>query len=241
MNMNVKKISAKIFVISLFILLEFILLNFDLIKIIGVDNASFTAAAAFAPAIGGIIGRAAFFVIILANTTFALINGSLFGKAFLVILVYMGVPLACASLYFGGRNRGVILIPLVCMLAFWLHPIGSQVWYFPILWLIPIVIRFIPKTKKISLVLNGIGTAFVDHAVGSVLYLYAINIPVAAWQLAFPIAIFERITFGLGIAVSYGILKYITLSVENALSKAFGWDLCVSKLFGMEQSYPETS
>lgn len=233
LNTKMNKIYQKIFIIGLFILLEFILLNFDVIKIVGVDNAAFPAAAAFAPAVAGIIGPIAFWIIVLTNTTFALVSGNLFGKAFLVILVYMGIPLAFASLYFGGKSRRIILVPLICMLLFWLHPIGFQVWYFAMLWLIPIVIRFIPEIRGISPVLNGIGTAFVDHAVGSILYLYAIDIPAIAWQSVFLQAIFERITFGLGIAISYFVLKYITLSVENALNKTFRWNLSVSKLFGV--------
>ena len=226
---------AKFFVAGLFILLEFILLKFDLIQIIGVAGASFPAAAAFAPAVSGIIGYAAFPIILLTNTSYALINGASLNRAFLLILVSMGVPLACASIYFGRRSMRVLAIPAACMIAFWLHPTGSQVWYFALLWLIPVAIRFMPKTR-IDPVLNGIGAAFVDHSVGSVLYLYALDIPAVAWQTAFLQAVFERLTFGLGIALSYYVLKYVTLNVETALNRRYGLEFSVSKLFGVEMN-----
>jgi len=119
------------------------------------------------------------------------------------------------------------------MIAFWLHPIGSQVWYFALLWLIPAAICVIPKVKN-NPFFDGVGAAFVDHAAGSVLYLYALNIPAAAWQAAFLQAVFERITFGAGIALSYYAMKYVTLNVENALNRRFNLDFSVSKLFGIE-------
>jgi len=83
---------AKFFIAGLFVVLEFILLKFDLIKIIGVPGASFPAAAAFAPAVSGIIGFVAFPVILLTNTAYALVNGTSFDKAFLLVLVSMGAP-----------------------------------------------------------------------------------------------------------------------------------------------------
>ncbi|MFZ2455116.1 MAG: hypothetical protein WAX07_01380 [Candidatus Altiarchaeia archaeon] len=224
---------AKFFIAGLFVLLEFILLKYDLIRIIGVAGASFPAAAAFAPAVSGIIGYAAFPIILLTNTSYALVNGASLNRAFLLILVSMGLPLACASLYFGRRNVRVLAIPAACMIAFWLHPVGSQVWYFALLWLVPAAIHYM-HGARIGPVLDGIGAAFVDHSVGSVLYLYALDIPAAAWQAAFFQAVFERLTFGLGIAASYYALKYVTLNVEAMLNRRYGLDFSVSKLFGVE-------
>ena len=56
------------------------------------------------------------------------------------------------------------------------------------------------------------GATFTAHAVGSVAFLYAFNIPAATWMALIPVVAFERGLFALGIAGS-------TVALNTALDK----------------------
>jgi hypothetical protein len=132
--------------------------------------------------------------------------------------------MALASLYFGAMNSNkrnrflVTIIPIVAIFAFILHPIGREVWYFSMFWLIPIIAIFFPQKFRIFSV--ALGATFIDHAVGSVLYLYTMNIPAGAWILAIPQVMRERLSFGIGILLSYFLLKTLVIQLDKLLEKA---------------------
>lgn len=213
---------AKGIITGIFAIFNVLALRFKIIPIIGTAN-FFPAANAFGPSIGGIIGPMfgplAVITSILLKSGFKIPEG-----VFLIFLRRLGLPMAAASFYFGMMKSNIkarflaTLIPIVMIFAFILHPIGKEVWFFSMLWLIPIIAAYLPN-KKIRVTSMALGATFVDHAIGSVLYLYTMNIPAEAWISAIPHAILERISFGLGILLSYFILRALVLQLDKLLGK----------------------
>jgi len=134
-------------------------------------------------------------------------------------------PILIGSVYFGRSFRGdkkMIGIPLICILLFILHPIGFSVWYYSLFWLIPIVI--IKYKEKIDSLLKhtiaktyaySLGTAFVDHSVGSVVYLWFLGIPAQFWVAAIPITMLERLLIALGITFSFHAVKAAMKAMQD--------------------------
>jgi hypothetical protein len=77
--------------------------------------------------------------------------------------------------------------------------VGSQVWYYSLYWLIPMVLYFAPK----NLFLRSLGSTFTAHAIGSVLFLYSIPTAPALWIMLLPIVAIERLVFAAGISASF--------------------------------------
>lgn len=109
------------------------------------------------------------------------------------------LPLILAAFYLGSKSKKNLFIPLLCMILFIAHPEGRAAWYYSLYWLIPILAVF----KKERLILNALGATFTAHAVGSVIFLYAFNLPSAVWISLIPVVAVERGLFALGIWVSY--------------------------------------
>lgn len=128
-------------------------------------------------------------------------------------------PLALGAFYFGARKykKLVAIIPLLCIILFILHPEGRGAWFFSLYWLIPIVSIFIKR----SLIFNSLGASFTAHAVGSVAFLYAFNLPSETWIALIPVVFLERMLFTGGITVSYLIFNSLLNWLSNKLKLPF--------------------
>ncbi len=126
-------------------------------------------------------------------------------QTFDVVTIIRFFPMMLAAIYFGlAKSKKIILIiPLFSMVLFMLHPEGRQAWYYSLYWLIPIVCFF----KKDRLVLNALGSTFTAHAVGSVAFLYAFNLPAAVWIGLIPVVFMERMLFSVGIWAFYLVIN----------------------------------
>ncbi len=123
-----------------------------------------------------------------------------------VIIGFFTLPLG--ALYFGLEknktlNKLILIVPILAILLFVLHPEGRKAWFFSIFWLIPIFAYF----KKERLIFNSLGSTFLAHSIGSVAFLYAFNIPAPVWIALIPVVIIERGCFALGIWASYLLLN----------------------------------
>lgn len=123
------------------------------------------------------------------------------------------LPIIFAGIYFSRifkGNKKLIIIPLICILLFVINPIGRTVWFYSGFWLIPIIISLfkdkLDKILKIPLFKiygYSLGSAFVDHAIGSVIYLYLLKIPANFWIEAIPMTVVERLMIAAGIELCY--------------------------------------
>lgn len=207
-----KSKKRKLFYLCAFIGVGFVLLQIPFTNIVG-SGQNFSLFDFFAPAIGALLasGWGAVSVIFVKA-----INALVTEQSLDTATVIRFFPLALAALYFGMRKYKtlVAVIPLICMVVFIMHPEGRQAWYYSLYWLIPVVASLVKR----SLVLNSLGATFSAHALGSVAFLYAFNLPAAVWIGLIPIVFLERMLFTGGIAVSYVVMNTVADKLATTLS-----------------------
>ena len=117
------------------------------------------------------------------------------------------IPGLCASLYWSTQHYVIrLLLPIACMGLFVIHPVGAQAFVYSLYWLIPVVLFFVPQKH---LFLQALGSTFIAHAVGSVIWLYTVPMTAAMWMGLMPIVLFERVAFALGMVVMHYVISFI--------------------------------
>jgi hypothetical protein len=139
------------------------------------------------------------------------LNFLISGKALDPITLVRFTPMMFAAFYFGSKSKNRVIVPLICMGLFILNPIGRQAWYYSLFWLIPVAAAF----WKDRLFLRSLGATFTAHAIGSVAFLYAFSIPADVWATLLPITAFERLSFAIGISISYLAVNTILNSISD--------------------------
>ena len=215
--MKIKKF-LKISISPIFSFLFLVLTKIKFAPILG-TKMKFSLGVFFGPTLAKIFGISYGTGIII----FAQLIGLLFGvykiKATKDFFTFF--PIIFAGIYFAKIFKGekkLVFIPLICILLFILHPIGSKVWFYSLFWLIPIFITVfkenldrILRIPVFKIYGYSLGSAFVDHGVGSVIYLYLLRIPANFWIEAIPHTILERLLIAGGISFFY--LFEITLFI----------------------------
>ncbi|MFH1240577.1 MAG: hypothetical protein V1672_05170 [Candidatus Diapherotrites archaeon] len=220
--MDVRELFTKdrILFVLIFSILAVIAYNFNFSPMLGTENQSFTLFQFFGPIAGAFLGP--FFgslTVLLAEG----MNVFVIGKEINLINLIRLTPMMFAAFYFGskGTKNIVAAVPIVCMALFMLHPIGSQVWYYSLYWLIPLIVKvlgvipLIGQRLKDNLLFRSLGATFTAHAVGSVIFLYTFSTTVSLWQTLIPIVLFERAMFAMGISVSYLVANNLLIMVRN--------------------------
>ncbi len=146
-------------------------------------------------------------------------------------LVYH-VPSTLGALYLGSlaqeatpmRKRLFFILSIaLCYLLFLVHPVGSQAAAYTIFWLIPLAVLIMPASPRggqhWKIFSHALGATFMTHAVGSVIWLYAINgLSSAGWLALMPVVCLERLLFASGmVAVISGgsILKRLVYTYST--------------------------
>ena len=129
------------------------------------------------------------------------------------------IPGYCASLYWATRNALVgFVLPAVCIVLFVVHPVGNQAFVYAFYWCIPLMI-YISSRK--SLFLQALGSTFVAHAVGSVIWLYTTTSTAAMWLELIPLVAVERLLCAVGMVVGYKIFMGSTYVKTSCMY--YGW------------------
>jgi len=213
-NLRKKLIIPKIFFSVLFSALFIVLTKVKLTPIFGTET-KFSASVMFGPVLSGLLGIKLGTLTIIASHVVGVIIGLYKIKSIMNLFVF--TPILVGGIYFARMFRGdirLVLIPTICIVLFLLHPIGREVWFYSLFWFIPIVItKFksiidrILKHHIAQVYSYSFGTAFVDHSVGSIIYLYFMNIPAQFWIAAIPFTFVERAVIAAGITFSYLFVK----------------------------------
>jgi hypothetical protein len=220
--MKENKILKRILFIAIFAVLGFIALKIPFTNIIGSKQA-FSFFDFMGPISGMFLGAwpAALSVLLVKISEFLFT-----GKELDWLTIIRFFPMAAAALYFGTKSKKVSIIPIVCMILFWAHPEGRQAWYFALYWLIPVVVLF----KKDRLILNSLGATFTAHAIGSVAFLYALNLPAAVWIGLIPVVFLERGLFAIGTWAFYLVVNSalnrlaVYINIKNLkINKDYTW------------------
>jgi len=210
-----KDIERKLLFVLLFGVLALVGSRINYSAILGADNQAFTLFQFFGPIAGSFLGAG---LGVAAILTAELSNYLLQGKAFDMVNILRLFPMLLAAVYFSRAHLKLsAIVPAVAILLFWLHPVGIQIWYYPLIWLIPLAATYLPD----KLILKSLGSTLTAHAAGSVLWLWTVPMTVAQWQMVIPLAIVERFSFAIGIAVSYLAINYVLNKFTAAAKTGF--------------------
>lgn len=187
--------NKKILFLVIFVGLGLISVSLPVAKIMG-SSQNFTVFEFLGPLPGLFLGTwpGALAVLLVKVLSFLINRGSL---DWVTIIRFF--PMVLAAIYFGTKSKKITVVPILAMILFIAHPIGRQVWYYSLYWLIPIFASF----RKDRLFLRSLGATFTAHSVGSVAFLYAFNLPAAVWLTLIPVVFLERMLFATGIWASY--------------------------------------
>jgi len=209
--------NRKIAFLLIFSALSLLLYQFNFSQIVGAviePQPYFTYFQFIGPMAGAILGPVAGVISVLLV---AASNFLLTGKALSLPVIVSAITMSIAAIYFGTKKRAVIAVPLLCMPLFWLHPEGMQAWFYALFWLIPLAASF----YKGNILLRSLGATFSAHAVGSVAYLYAFNIPAIEWTALMFITPVERLLFAAGITVFYYAVNTMLCAFSSKVDFSF--------------------
>lgn len=210
--------SRKIAFILIFSALGLALSQFNFSEIVGAIGLEaqpyFTYFQFLGPIAGAILGPVGG---ILSVLLVAASNFLLTGNALSIPVIVSAITLSFAALYFGTKRISAAFVPLLCMLAFWLHPEGFQAWYYALFWLIPLFGMFFRQ----SILARSLGATFSAHAIGSVAYLYAFNIPAVEWAGLMAVTPVERILFAIGITAFYYAVNTMLYAFSTKVDFSF--------------------
>lgn len=201
----------------LFIILGFIALQIPATQLAG-SGAKFTLFDAFAPIAGGFLGSipGAISVLLMQLVNLAFHGFHAVDQGTIIRLF----PVMFAAIYFGRKNVFNIIVPILAMVSFNLNPVGREVWYYSLFWLIPVAAYFYQER---SLIVKALGATFAAHAVGGAIWIWAFHLPKAVWVSLIPIVAMERLMFAAGIVVSYLVMNNVLnwINSKNIVSYKF--------------------
>lgn len=199
-----KSLSKKqLFLFLAFILVGIIASAIPFTKIDG--SASYFSFFEFtAPSLAGIISLPAALVatLIIKLIMLFLNHGSINA---LFDIVRLLTPLAAVAVFY-KKSKFNLLIPLIAIIAFLLHPVGREVWYYALFWTVPFIMHFLRDKFVFA---RSLGATFSQHAVGGVFFIYLFSTSAEFWTALIPVVIQERLIIALGITVSYQMIKEI--------------------------------
>lgn len=188
---------------------------FKISFVIGSQHALLSCSSMMLPLIGfygGILGSIAFFGLNLG------LRG-LFGNLSGFSLLAFYIPGLCASLYFASHHWFIrVFLPLICMIAFMVHPIGGLAWVYSMYWLIPIAVYFV---KPHHFFYQALGATFTAHAVGSIIWLYTAEMTAAMWCGLIPVVACERLMYAAGMVIAQYIVQSLPLVCAHMSNMVF--------------------
>ena len=106
-----------------------------------------------------------------------------------------------------------VLLPLLSIMLFVMHPVGSKAAVYSLYWLVPVALyatfALKPSLKArrgLSLLASALSATFVAHAVGSIMWLYNLDLTPQFWLGLVPVVPIERMMMAGAIALSYAVV-----------------------------------
>jgi hypothetical protein len=216
---NIKQYFTKknVLFVVIFAVLGFIALQIPVAQLEG-SKAKFMVYDAFAPIAGTFIGALPGVVaVFLMQFINFLAHGAVVEDAGTIIRF---LPMLFAVLYFARKGKVNLIIPILAIIAFVVHPIGRTVWYYALFWTIPIITYFFHDRFLLA---RALGATFTAHAVGGALWLWVFALPAPVWISLIPVVALERVFFALGICVSFVLVNNLLAFLEkkNILNLGF--------------------
>lgn len=216
----------KIIFVLFFVILGFILLQIPVNTVVG-SKVKFTLFDLFAPTSGAFLGSGfGIIAVFLMQFVNLVVHGfSSIDKASIIRLfpTLFGVWFFALRQKSNPNSKWILIVPILAMIAFNLHPIGRTVWFYSLFWLIPILVW---PFKERFLLLRSLGATFTAHAVGGAIWIWVFNLPAAVWISLIPVVIMERGIFTLGISASYILMNNVLayLSSKKLIPLGIAYD-----------------
>lgn len=230
--LNIKQYWTKNFIkrnilfIIIFTILGFIALQIPVAQLAG-SKAKFMVYDAFAPVAGAFIGALpGVIAVFLMQFLNFLIHGAVVEDIGTVIRF---LPMLFAVLYFARKGKSDLIVPILAIIAFVVHPIGRTVWYFALFWTIPIAAYFF---RDRFLLARALGATFTAHAVGGALWIWFFAMPAPVWISLIPIVALERSFFALGICASFVLINNLLALLQKKHILNIGFIIDRKYLFG---------
>ena len=214
--------SKKLIFALIFVVVGFIFLQIPVNQLAG-SKVSFTLFDLFAPITGALLGPVLGIISVLAITV---VNFFYTGGEFSTGAIIRLFPILFAVYYFAKKDRSNIAITALAILVFWAHPVGREVWFYALFWLIPIAAYF----RRDILFVRALGSTFTAHAVGGALWIWFIGLPAGVWISLIPIVAVERLLFAAGISLSYVLVTNLIAYLEKR-------NLLEGKVLNIEKKY----
>ena len=207
----------RIIFIAIFTVLVLVGKQINFSPLVGEENQFFTLFQFFGPIAGGFLGSVFGAVAVLFAQ---LIDFFVAGKEVTLINLLRLSPMIFAAYYFGTKKKNLgIMVPVIAITAFILHPVGREVWFFTLFWTIPIIAKILPKKYSRDVITRSLGATFAAHSVGGALWIWTVPMTAGQWVGLIPLVIYERLLFAGGIVISY-----------VAFNAVLNWILEVSKV-----------
>ena len=195
--------------VVIFALVGFIALQIPVAQLEG-SKVKFTVYDAFAPIAGAFIGSIPGVIAVFLMQFFNfLTRGAHIEDAGTIIRFF---PTLFAVLYFAKKGKFNLIVPIIAIIAFVVHPIGRTVWYFALFWVIPIVAYFF---REKFLLARALDSTFTAHAVGGALWIWTFSLPAPVWISLIPVVIAERFLLTLGIVGSFLLVNNLLCFAEK--------------------------
>ena len=126
-----------------------------------------------------------------------------------------GIPTLLSAVGFASYAqprslRSILMLigyPTLCMLLFILHPVGGTAATYSLYWLVPSACYVAHLYGFNSVLLAALGSTFIAHATGSVMWLYLRPTTPELWISLIPLVFVERFVFALAATTAYCVLK----------------------------------
>lgn len=134
-------------------------------------------------------------------------------KAFGFGMLTAGLPTLCAMANWSLLNKKnmfikvilQLILPALCMALFMMHPVAGQAWPYALYWVIPMALFFVSS----STFFVALSSTFIAHAVGSIMWLYAMPMTSEQWLALIPLVAVERLVFAGGAALFYAVARWV--------------------------------
>ncbi len=144
-------------------------------------------------------------------------GAGLFALRRLIYCLFMGtslfspfslyLPTLAAGYYFKSSSWAIrLFVPILCIILFTVHPVGAESWFYALYWLVPVALYFVGTRSAFA---ESLGATFVQHAVGSVLWIYLVPTTPAVWAALMPIVAVERLLCAVGMVVVMHVVAYV--------------------------------
>ncbi len=115
-----------------------------------------------------------------------------------------------------------VVLPLSAIGLFILNPIGREAFLYSFYWFIPVVLFLVENvTNKKSIFTNSLSATFIAHAIGSLIWLYTVELSSLYWNSLLPLVAIERLVFAVGMTTCYfGLKKLLNILPVKVSGKA---------------------